>query len=101
MTEVTVYQRENVVTDIVVDGHAKFGEEGQDIICAGISAICTTTYFTMERFLNYDCLKTGGDGYLHFHFQDDEKSQLIAGSLITGLHWISTKYPENISLKVV
>ena len=70
------------VTDIVMDGHADYGEHGSDIVCAGASAVVFGSVnaimgLTSEKpDINYD--DDGG----HFHIRsvdvDNEQAQLLS-----------------------
>ena len=39
MTNITVYCKDNTYTGFRIEGHAGYADEGEDIICAGISVL--------------------------------------------------------------
>ena len=69
MIEVVVHRNETgLVTAFTVKGHAGYAEEGQDIICAAVSAICYTAvgYFDTKRFDGKEPCYEERDGFMNF-----------------------------------
>lgn len=84
---------------ILVEGHAGFAPPGQDIVCAGVSALTQTLVQAL------DVLAPGeaafyiepGKAAIQFHTHS-EKSRLLARSFFIGVEMIAQTYPENVSL---
>ena len=87
MIRVTVFQDSGGQAEgITCVGHAGYGQEGTDIVCAAVSALVLNMANSVERFTD--------DG---FEGQEDEasvESRLLMDSLILGLSNIREAYGE-------
>ena len=55
MIKVTVLEdSDRVVRELKLTGHAGYGEEGQDIVCAAVSALVFSAYNSIETFTEDD-----------------------------------------------
>jgi uncharacterized protein YsxB (DUF464 family) len=90
MTTVTIYQTpEGAITGFDCEGHAGFGNAGEDIVCASVSTLVINTVNSIERFTE-DTAHTRSDeeqarislrmdpGYSH-------DSELLLRSMLQGL----------------
>lgn len=50
MTKVTLYYNDKYVYRFKIDGHAGYGEHGEDIVCAAISILTINTVNAIETF---------------------------------------------------
>ena len=77
-------------------GHAGYAEEGEDIVCAGISAIVINTCNCLDDLLEEQVIirysKDGGDISCVFRTIPSEKAALLVDCMIHGLEWIRTQY---------
>ena len=78
-------------------GHAGFAEEGQDIVCAGVSALSIAAVNGLERFLPLAPNVQEGDGHLSCRLegiseQDLEKAQWILQTMKLGIEQIQSAY---------
>lgn len=68
MITVTVKKRNNAYVSFTSKGHAGYAGEGQDIVCAAVSALIINTVNSIETFTE-DCIEAEEkDGYISFHF---------------------------------
>ena len=85
------------IRGIDLDGHAGYGEEGEDIVCAAVSALVLNMANSVEAFTE--------DGFsFRFTGEISPESKLLMDSLILGLNQIREEYGEqyiNIRLKEV
>ncbi len=95
---------EGQITDVIMDGHADFAEHGQDIVCAGASAVVFGSVnaiigLTAER---PDIDYSDDGGYFHVRSVDtsNEQAQLILQSLLVSLQTIEEEYNEYIKLNL-
>ena len=91
MTEVTFYQKESgELTGFRIEGHAGYAEEGEDIVCAAISALAVNTVNSINE-LTGDTIDVDMDeeeGYMDASFfgeQSGPEAQLLLKSLALGL----------------
>ncbi len=90
MTEITFYRNEEeAYTGFRVDGHAGYAEEGEDIVCAAISALTTNTINSIMEFTEDepDIDEDEEEGYMDVSFFEvpGHDTQLLIRSLAFGL----------------
>ena len=99
MTEVQVKrQPDGTITEINVSGHTGFAAEGEDIVCAGVSALVVTALIGLKRVARhphegkatsgrmYCKLKPGGTP------QSADRAQTILETTVLGLKDIAKDY---------
>ncbi len=79
-------------------GHAGYAEAGEDIVCAGISALVISTVNSLDRFTT-EHAKTEADSEsgtirLHLDTPAGHDAQLLLDSLLLGLQGIQNTYGE-------
>lgn len=87
-------------TEIRVDGHAGFGSSGQDIVCAGVSALFQTLVWSIEDLagdkITYEF--AGGRSWMRCNggLHDgslSEDADLLVRSFFVGVNAIQEAYP--------
>ncbi|KRG10361.1 ribosomal-processing cysteine protease Prp [Staphylococcus sp. NAM3COL9] len=90
------------VTDVIMDGHAEYGEYGHDIVCAGASAVIFGSVNAIMGLTNEKPDIDYNDDGGHFHVRSvdatNEKAQLILQAMLVSLQTIEEEYKENIRL---
>ncbi|KGK91418.1 ribosomal protein [Desulfosporosinus sp. HMP52] len=91
------------IREFELSGHAGYAEEGQDIICAGVSALSIAAVNGLERFLTVAPKVEARDGYIFCQLigeaeQDLEKAQLILQTMVLGIEQIQADYSEKYIL---
>ena len=88
-----------VYTGIVMEGHAGYAQEGEDIICAAVSALSLNFFNSVETFTEDEFEGRAGqeDGQFEFRFTSDisPESQLLMNSLVLGLRNIEKDYGKS------
>ena len=94
MITITVKKRNGNYLEFVSKGHAGYAEEGQDIVCAAVSALIITTVNSLEKFTDDKFDVQEKDGFVSIHFRNDlsERGMLIMDSLLLGLTEIAGSY---------
>lgn len=97
MTKVCVWKsKEGVYQSFTCEGHAGYAEAGEDIVCAGISAIVINTINCLTDLLQEDlsCSFDEESGSIDCYFRKnpDEKAALLIDCMIHGLKWIQQQY---------
>lgn len=105
MITVRVLQGKSGIRGYKVKGHAGFAEEGQDIVCAGVSVLAQTAIIGLEQFLPGKYLyKIGRTGALECRLhhdltvQQDHDAQVILVTMLRGLEAIRQEYGEFIEI---
>ncbi|MBI5974185.1 ribosomal-processing cysteine protease Prp [Staphylococcus canis] len=95
---------EGQVSDVIMTGHADYAEHGQDIVCAGASAVLFGSInaimgLTSEKpDIDYD----DEGGYFHVRSVDpsNEQAQLILQAMIVSLQTMEDEYKDYIKLNL-
>lgn len=102
MTKITVYCKNNAYTGFRMEGHAGYANEGEDIVCAGISVLAinfmnSIEQLTTDKFSQYE---HENDGIIEFEFTDNisSEAELLTKSLVLGLEQLEKEYKDFISL---
>lgn len=83
----------------VITGHADYAARGEDIVCAGVSALAQATCFSLDRIKNVSFDMRDGDMSVHI-INPDIISNAMLEVLENGIHLISKEFPGYISLKI-
>ena len=103
MIRVTIYKtgRHNFA-GFDISGHAGYAEQGEDIVCAAVSALVITTVNSIERFTDDEtsCVTDEDTGSIEFRFINtpSHDAGLLLDSMILGLEEIedSSQHEEYI-----
>ena len=88
-----------------VKGHAMFADSGQDIVCAGVSAVTVGTVNAIEAMLGIEMQAQMKDGFLQaeapegLDSQKQDKLQLLLESMVVMLQSIENTYGDYIQVK--
>ncbi len=99
MITVKIKKEKKEVKQILFSGHALYKDFGKDIVCAGASAILTTS---VNAILKYDknALKyTIEDDVLVKILKTDKIINLLIDNMIDLLKELSNDYPKNIIVR--
>ena len=93
---------------IVMEGHAGYAQEGEDIICAAVSALALNFFNSVETFTEDEFEGGAGQENMQFEFrftsEISPESKLLMNSLILGLQNIERDYGKsyiNVKFKEV
>ena len=79
-----------------MEGHAEYAEEGEDIICAAVSALALNFFNSVETFTEDEFEGGAGQENMQFEFrftsEISPESKLLMNSLILGLRNIEKDY---------
>ena len=91
---ITVTESDGEYISVESNGHAGYAEEGQDIICAAVSALIVNTVNSVETLTEDLIISKAGDGYVYFSFPNgySESTALLVKSLLLGLESIRRDY---------
>ena len=96
MITVTVSKKNNSYISFTSKGHAGYAEEGQDIICAAVSALVINTVNSLEQLTGDHIQAEESDGFVSFSFMDPvtKEGTLLMDSLVLGLTEIENSYSK-------
>ena len=84
---------------LTMTGHAGFAEYGEDIVCAGISALVQTLVEAVEELTDDELQYEISAGYVDVkHEALTERAQVLFDAFLIGVEMIAESYPENVEL---
>ena len=84
---------------ITMSGHAGYAPHGQDIVCAGVSALVQTLIQSIEELTQDKIQYSMQPGTVDIKFGNlSEQAQLLVDSFFVGLRLIADEYPENVAI---
>lgn len=93
---------------IEISGHSGFGQNGFDIVCAGISALTQALIISITRLIKIKQNIIKNDGLLKTDIilketdtEQNSKLMLILETLIIGLLEINKEYPGSVKIEFV
>ncbi|MCC8167753.1 MAG: ribosomal-processing cysteine protease Prp [Clostridiales bacterium] len=99
MVKVIIYSRRGTITGFHVSGHADDrAEEGNDVVCAGISALVINAINSIEVLTSARFSEEAPEegGHIDFSFKNGDESsaeaQLLLSSMVLGLREIEQQY---------
>ena len=105
MIKVTIYKTERQeYAGFDMEGHAGYAEAGEDIVCAGVSALVINALNSIERFTDDEtsCVSDEDTGSIEFRFDGipSHDATLLLDSMILGLEEIedSNDYEKYIDI---
>lgn len=94
------------ITEFIAEGHAGYKEKGEDIVCAGVSAITGTAIIGLERVIGIKpILETDTKkGYLRCKLPEDVPAEhlnaisIILETMVLSLKDISNQYKKFVKV---
>jgi len=85
-----------------VSGHAGYGEEGEDILCASVSSAVLMAANAITEIQHLQADITEHDGFLSLKLSPDEASsaEVILNGLLLHLNALSQEYPQFIKVNI-
>ena len=102
MVRVTVLRERGTPVGFELTGHADQGAYGEDIVCAGISAITETALLGITDVLKLDAATAREDGHVRCELsrdtagEDIEKAAVVFNTMIAGLTSLRKAYPKSL-----
>lgn len=106
MLEITINYKDKIIHSFAVKGHAGFAPEGQDIYCAGVSAVTQTALLGLLKNLSEEPCYRIEKGCLECEIpvsmgeEDRNKAQLILSTMEAGLLSMQEAYGDYIRVLI-
>ncbi|HOG01226.1 MAG: hypothetical protein BWY35_01575 [Firmicutes bacterium ADurb.Bin248] len=104
MTQVTFFRSGGRMAGFEARGHTGCAPEGEDIVCAGISALTQTALAGIREYLGIGCAWEIADGYIACALPSDideaawRDAEIILETMALGLKSIADTYATSIKL---
>lgn len=100
MIRVKISNKNNLVNQVQILGHADYDEYGKDIVCSAVSSIVTTTINGILMFdKNYISYSENKDKFEIIVNAHNEIVDNLINNMLNMLKEIEVDYPKNIKLK--
>ena len=102
MVTVTVLREKGTPVGFELTGHADQGAYGEDVVCAGISAITQTAVLGITDVLKLDAACTRESGHVRCELsretspEDVKKAAIVFNTMIAGLSSLQQAYPKSL-----
>lgn len=84
---------------VTITGHAGFAEYGEDIVCAGVSALAQTLIEAVEELTDDELQYEISTGCVNIrHEALTERAQVLFDAFFIGCEMIVSSYPDNVEL---
>ena len=108
MIEVTITRSlTGQFSGLKIRGHAKYAGFGEDIVCAGASALAETSVLGLEKVAGIKPVVVSKSGCFSLKFPDklpeesSDKAVSIVETLCLGLEDMAKSYPSHIRVKTI
>jgi uncharacterized protein YsxB (DUF464 family) len=105
MINITIYRTESdTIQSFEISGHAFFANRGQDIVCAGASAVSVGSINAVHAITGITPEIEQGDGFLRCVIPENlpevinEKVQLLLEGMVVSLRTIEEEYGAHIKI---
>ena len=91
----------NMTADTIkVRGHACYAPRGQDVVCAGVTALTQTLVESIEGLTGNEIKYDMSPGRVDIKIKDpDEDAQLLMDSFLVGIDMIADEFPEHVRVE--
>ena len=100
MIRIKIQRQENLIKEINLLGHALYEDYGKDIVCAGVSAILTTSVNAALKInpnsLTYHQKR---DAFQLIILNQEKITQQLMQNMIDLLTELADNYPKNIKME--
>ena len=96
MITVTVFEKQEKIVGVQLEGHAEYGKKGRDIVCSAVSILYINLVNSLESFTD-DEKELNGSTKINFQNVilkrlPSERAELLFQSFMLGITTIEQKY---------
>lgn len=102
MIRVTVTREaDGKVSGYQVEGHSGTAAHGEDIVCAGVSALAQTALLGIGEYLHREVSYKVASGKLMMYLKDapDTETEAVLQTMLLGIRAIERTHPEAVCVK--
>ncbi|MBQ7515107.1 MAG: ribosomal-processing cysteine protease Prp [Schwartzia sp.] len=101
MIRIKIIRSGNRIAAFRVNGHSGTAPRGEDIVCAGVSALAQTALLGLSehlhRQISYD-IQPGGDLRMTLRGEPDDLTEAILETMLLGMTEIQRQYPKAVQI---
>ena len=84
---------------LIVKGHSGYADHGNDIVCAGVSALTQAAILGLRHYdVDMDVSMSHGDITVQINKNEDVVEPIFT-AMLAGLEEIAKQYPKNVTVK--
>ena len=99
MIKISLKKNDNMISEIVIKGHAMYADFGKDIVCASVSSTVITTVNILLSLDNESIKYDETEGLIIEVLKNNEITRKVINVLISNLYELERAYPKNIQIK--
>lgn len=96
---VEVKKKENQVSEVKISGHSGYAESGNDIVCAAVSSIVTTSINAILSFKETIVITKKSNPLEFKVLEYDEITKTLIDNMLTLLKEVEKEYKKNIRME--
>ena len=109
MTDITVYRKDNSIVEVSASGHTGYGEQGEDVVCAGVSTLIQSALLGLLQVVGINVKYTVDEeqGSLRFTLpnnltrEERHDADIVLNTVLAGLMDFYGEYSDYINLEVI
>lgn len=109
MTDITVYRKDKSIVEVSASGHTGYGEQGEDIVCAGVSTLIQSALLGLLQVVGINVKYTVDEeqGSLRFTLpnnltrEERHDADIVLNTMLAGLTDFYREYSDYINLEVI
>ena len=98
MIRISYKSKDNFINEIEVTGHANYANYGNDIVCAAVSSIVTTSINSIIALDGNAISVLEHDGYIKVIVNDNKMASTLLNVMLNELKELADDYPKNIKV---
>ena len=100
MITIDIFHTKGKISRMSVSGHSETAARGEDIVCAGVSALTQSAVLGLERYLGRDLELEVSSGHLECALmaEPDCLTETIYQTMLLGLTEIAKQNPEAVRI---
>lgn len=99
MVKVNVIRKHLTIQNITIRGHAGYADQGQDLVCAGVSSISVGMMNALDQLTPETCDFSMKDADIEIQvIRDTTENQLLLESLIIQLKTLKESYKTYVQI---
>lgn len=101
MVKVVVYKMHEEIRSVVIQGHADFAPNGQDLVCAGVSSIAVGIMNALDELVHNECTFKMDAGFISIDVRNShcERAQQILKVMLIQLLTMEGSYSNYIQIQ--
>ena len=99
MIKVLIKREENKFVSLEVKGHANSAPHGEDLVCAGVSAVLTGGFNSLTSPKSFELKLDEGYALAKAIKEVSSHDEIVMETIINSLRTMEESYPEFITIK--